>query len=78
MGNYISKISKGHFFAFEEELKNEIFFFKGKTRSVIEMCARGIQKRLFHYKLGCGGETFFKQVRCIINNVRCAMAKGTP
>ena len=35
MGNCISKINKDQFFAFEEEMKNDIIFF------VIEMCARG-------------------------------------
>ena len=41
MVNCISKINKDHVFAFEEEMKNDIFFFKGKTRCIIEMCARG-------------------------------------
>ena len=41
MENRISNITKDHFFAFEEEMKNDILFFKGKTRCVIEMCARG-------------------------------------
>ena len=36
MGNCISKINKDHFLAFEEEIKNEILFFKGKTRCIIE------------------------------------------
>ena len=41
MGKCISKINKDHFFAFEEEMKNDILFFKGKIRCVIEMCGRG-------------------------------------
>ena len=41
MGNGISKINKDHFFAFEEKMKNDILFFKGKIRCIIEMCARG-------------------------------------
>ena len=41
MVNCISKINKDHFFAFEEEMKNDILSFKGKTRCIIEMCARG-------------------------------------
>ena len=41
MGNCISKINKDHFFAFEEKMKNDILFFKGKTTCMIEMCARG-------------------------------------
>ena len=50
MGNCISKINQDPFFAFEEEMKNDILFFKGETRSVIEMCARGkkIYSGLFH------------------------------
>ena len=41
MGNCISKINKDHFFAFEEDMKNEILFCKGRAKSGIEMCARG-------------------------------------
>ena len=41
MGNCISKINKDHFFVFEEEMKNDILFFKGKTKCIIEMCPRG-------------------------------------
>ena len=41
MGNCISKINKDHFFAFEENIKNEILFCKKKARSSIEICARG-------------------------------------
>ena len=41
MGNCISKINKVHFFAFVEEMKNDILFFKGKTSGIIEMCTRG-------------------------------------
>ena len=53
MGNCISKINKDHFFAFEEDMKNDIHFFKGKTRCVIEMCDRGkkIYRNLFHKEL---------------------------
>ena len=40
IGDCISKINKNHFFAFEEEMKNDILFFKGRTRCIIEMCAR--------------------------------------
>ena len=71
MGNCISNINKDHFFSFQKEMTNDILFFKGKTRSTIETCARGkkktgvhsirnIQKRWIHYKLERGGETFFK------------------
>ena len=41
VANSISKIDKDHFFAFEEEMKNDVLFLKGKTRFIIEMCARG-------------------------------------
>ena len=41
MGNCISKINNHQFFAFEEEMKNDILFLKEKTRCVLEMCARG-------------------------------------
>ena len=41
MGNNISKILKDHFLLFEEDMKNEILFCKGKVRSGIEICARG-------------------------------------
>ena len=41
MGNCISKINKDHFFAFEEEMKNNILLFKGRIRCVIEMYTRG-------------------------------------
>ena len=43
MGNYISRISKGHFFAFEEELKNEIFFSK-ERQEVSSKCVLGAFK----------------------------------
>ena len=43
MENCISKINKDHLFAFEEEMKNDILFFKEKTRCVIEMCSRNMQ-----------------------------------
>ena len=73
MGNCISKINKDHFFAFEEKMRNDILFFKGKIRCIIEMCARGkkytgihsmkkYSKRLLHYKLGCGGEAFLNRL----------------
>ena len=89
MGNCISKINKEHFLAFEEEIKNEILFFKRKTRCIIECVPEAknihefipwgsIQKGLPHYKLVCGGELFFKQVRCIINSLGSTMRKGTP
>ena len=53
MGNCISKINKDYFFAFEEEMKNDILFFKEKTSCVIEMCARGkkIYRNSFHKEL---------------------------
>ena len=35
------KDQQGSFFAFEEKMKNDILYFKGKTKSAIEMCARG-------------------------------------
>ena len=41
MGNCISEINEDHFFAFEEKMENDIVFLKGKTRCIIEMCARG-------------------------------------
>ena len=41
MVNCSSKVNKDHFFAFEEEMKNYILFFKGKARCIIEICARG-------------------------------------
>ena len=28
MGNYVSRINKDHFFAFEEKMKNDTSFFK--------------------------------------------------
>ena len=50
MGNCISKINKDHFFAFEEEMKNNILLFKGRIRCVIEMYTRGkkIYRNLFY------------------------------
>ena len=48
MGNYVSKINKDFFFAFEEEMKNNSPFFKEKTRSGLEMCARGKTNTRFH------------------------------
>ena len=51
MGNCISNINKDHFFSFEKEMTNDILFFKGKTRSTIETCARGKKNRgPFHKK----------------------------
>ena len=41
MGNCLSKVNKDHFFASEENMKNEILFCKGKARSGIEVCVRG-------------------------------------
>ena len=62
MGNCISKINKVHFFAFVEEMKNDILFFKGKTSGIIEMCTRGkkIYRNSFHKEV-------FKHV-CPITN----------
>ena len=86
--NCISRFSKDHFFAFEEEMKNKASFEKGRVRCGLDMVTGGtymklysiknIQKRLPHYKLGCGGETFFKLIRRIINNLRCTLCLGTP
>ena len=41
MANCISKINKDHFFAFEEFMKNDILFLKGKARLVLDMGTRG-------------------------------------
>ena len=41
MGNSISKINKDQYVAFEEGMKNDIFFLKGKTRSNLEMGYQG-------------------------------------
>ena len=41
MRNCISEINKDHFFVYEEEMKNDILFFKGKARCVLGMCTRG-------------------------------------
>ena len=41
MGNCISKINKDHFFAFEEKIRNDISFLKGKTRTDLEIGTRG-------------------------------------
>ena len=49
MGNSISKINKDHFFAFEEEVKNDIFFLKGKTMSDLEMGITGKTYTGFHF-----------------------------
>ena len=48
MGNCISKINKDHFFAFEEEMKHDILFFKGKTGCIIEMCDRSKKHTEIH------------------------------
>ena len=37
MGNCISKVNKDPFIVYEELMKNEILFSKGKIRSVLEM-----------------------------------------
>ena len=49
MGNSISKINKDQYVAFEEGMKNDIFFLKGKTRSNLEMGIRGKTYTGFHF-----------------------------
>ena len=75
MGNCISKISKDRLIALEEFIKNQTSFEKGNARPGLDRLAGGTytmihsikglskkkQKRLPHYKLGCGGGTFFKE-----------------
>ena len=73
IGDWISKISKDHFFAFEEEMT----FFQGKDKVYHGNVCQGqkiyrnsfykeaFKNVMLHYKLGFGGETFFKRVRCI-------------
>ena len=90
MGNCISKISKDHLLALEDFMKNKTSFEKERVRPALDRFSRGTYTRIHsikglskkesfaHYKLGCGGETFFKRVRCIINKLRCIMTKGTP
>ena len=41
MGNCISKINKDHFFAYEEFIKNDIFFSKGIPKLKLDMFIRG-------------------------------------
>ena len=48
MGNYVSRINKDHFFAFEEKMKNDTSFFKGKTRSDLEKAITGKTNAGFH------------------------------
>ena len=48
MGNCISKINKYHLFAFDELMKNDILFFKGKTKGDFEMGTRGKTYKGFH------------------------------
>ena len=48
MGNCISKINKDYLYTFEEIVKNDIFFSKGKTRSNLEMYTRGKGYTGFH------------------------------
>ena len=48
MGNYISKINKDYFFAFEEEIKNDTSSFKGKAKSNLEKAIRGKTYTGFH------------------------------
>ena len=48
MGNCISKINNDHSFVFEEKMKNDIFFLKGKTRSDLKLGARGKTYTGFH------------------------------
>ena len=72
MGNCISKISKDRLLAFEEFMQNKTSFEKGRVRPGLDRLTGGTytrihsikglskKKRLPHYKLGCGGKTFFK------------------
>ena len=41
MGNCVSKINKDYFFAFEEEMKNDILFSNGMKRPALDMVTRG-------------------------------------
>ena len=41
MGNCISKINKDHFFAFEEEIKNDILFFLKARQGLALTCLWG-------------------------------------
>ena len=50
MGNCISKMNKDHFFAFEEEMKNFAFFFKGDTRFGLDMLTGGTYMKLCSIK----------------------------
>ena len=50
MENCISKINKDHFFAFEEEMKNTILFFKGKTRFSLDILTGGTHMRPYSIK----------------------------
>ena len=57
MGNCILKINKDQLFAFEEEMKNNILFFKGKRRCIIEMHTRG-KKYIGIYSIKKYSKTF--------------------
>ena len=48
MGNCISKINKNYFFAFEEEVKNDILFSNRMTRLALDMTTRGKTYMGFH------------------------------
>ena len=48
MGNCISKIIKDCLFVFEEFMKNDILFSKGKERSDLERSTRGKTYTGFH------------------------------
>ena len=50
MGNYISKITKDHFFAFEEEMKNKTFLEKRKIRRGLDIITGGTYTRIHSIK----------------------------
>ena len=50
MGNCISKINKDHFFAFEEEMKNFVLFYKENTWFGLDMLTGGTYMRLYSIK----------------------------
>ena len=75
MGNCLSKVNKDYFFAFEEEMRNDTSFFKGKAGSDLEKAIRGktymvpFHKEVFKYNnvgsitnWGVVERTFLKRV----------------
>ena len=91
MGNNISRILKDHFLASEVGMKNKTYFEKGRVRRSTDMVTGGTYMKLYSKKkrkvfksvgsiANWNGveKTFFKRVRCIINNLRCTMTQGTP